>query len=608
MRQLTHILIFSLLLSPLAKVVAQEENYDAVYRSLTKEYTLNVDGTIDYRFTKQLKLQNYRSFHRLYGETFIVYNPDYQKLDINQAYTIMADGRKINAPENAFNKVLPRFAAHAPAFNQLREMVVTHTGLEVGSTIFLDYQIHTAKGFFPAFMGSTMLTEEQPVNSLTVVIRTPIDQPLFFHLFNSSLTPSETVEKGFRVYTWKAENIPAMESENLHPAYAETYPALIFSSLNNYQPLADFLTSQDAFNYKTNPVMDGFVAELAAENQQQTDLLFAIQESVVKDLNLIDIPEEYTGYRLRTPVEVWNANGGTVAEKAFLMTALLKKAGISAEPVLIIPKNQFDAKIGNLASLDEWAVKVEIPELGSTCLSVKQANAFDMMTLDPEGVFMALGPDKKFQLTYPEKKEATLTLNGIFVIDQEFHLSGELNGTLSGPAIPYLALVRSKDKLKHYLRGGLSSAKLSETTLSGLTPGETSFTCKISKTDALKQDAEMFYFNIPYLSTGTDSWNVGQLSAKRLTPVEPPSAIDESYSLTIAIPENLKLFSGEKDIRVKNKAGSFHFVVKAKGNVIQVQKEIKMDGETIGTGDYPAFKELMDNWSLWQTSNLIFTK
>ncbi len=608
MKQLTLFLIASLFCGPIATIFAQEENYDAVYLSLTKEYTLNSDGTIDYRCAKVLKLQNYRSFNRLYGETFVVYNPDYQKLQVNQAYTIMADGKEIITPKNAFNVVLPHFAAHAAAYNQLREMVITHTGLEVGSTIYLDYQIHTEKGFFPAFMGSTLFAEEQPVKTMTVSIRTPQDQPVYFHLFNATTKPAETVENGFRVYTWVFSDIPAMESEKLQATPAGIYPALIFSSLSNYLPLAGFFSDQKAFLYETNTVMDGFVASLAEESQKKTDLVFAIQESVVKEINLFDIPEEFIGYRLRTPIEVWNSNGGTVAEKAVLMSALLKQAGISADPTLIIPNNMFDTKIGNLSSLEEWVVKTEIPDFGTTYLSVKQANAFDMMTLDPGGVFMAMNPDNTFQTAHPGENKTNISLTGLFVIDTALIFSGELNGTLTGAAIPSLSLVRSEEKLKHYFRGGLSSAKISDLSFSELTKGETSFTCKTNKGDALKKDGDMYYFAIPYFSTGVDSWNAGHLPLERQTLVDLPGTISESYVFTVAIPENMKLISGEQEVRIKNQAGFFLFLVKQKENMIQVEKEINIERNNIGTEDYAAFKELMDNWSLWQTNNLIFKK
>lgn len=606
MRKLTLILVSFLLITPVFKSIAQSENYDAVYLSITKEYTLNPDGSTDFRYAKSLKLQNYRSFNRLYGETFVVYNPDYQNLEINQAYTVMADGKTVIAPKNAFNEVLPGCAEHAPAFNRLREMVITHTGLEIGSTIFLDYRIHTEKGFYPAFMGSTLLAEEQPVNSMTVVIRTPADLPLYFHLFNAPGKPSETVENGFRVYRWVMKNIGATKIEKFQQDLPRIYPGLIFSSLSNYQALADFFGNQEAFRFQTNLAMNESVAELTLKNGEKSDLVFAIQESVVNDLNLFDIPEEYTGYQLRKPVDVWNSNGGTVAEKAVLMSSLLKQAGIPANPVIIFQGSRFDSKIGNLASMTEWAVQVETLELGTVYLSVKQVNAFDLIVLDEENVFMVLQDDKAVQLVYPERKEAVLSLTGIFVIDTALNFSGELNGTLSGSAFPFLALIRSEEKLKYYFRGGISSAKVTGVSFIEPTPGMTSFTCNLNKPNAMKKDPDFYYFALPYFSTGTSSWDIGQLPAHRETPVDPPSLIKESYNFTIAIPENMKVVSGEQEVLIKNGAGSFHFSVKQQGHTLQIRKEIEIDGMSGGTGDYAAFKELMDNLSIWKNNNLIF--
>ena len=128
---------------------SQEENRDAVFLEMTKAYTLNEGGSWDYNEIKKVKLLTYYSFHRLYGETFIVHDPGFQDLKINEAYTIMADGKKVPTPENAFNLVLPRFAAKAPPYNRFREMVVTHTGLENGAIIKS-----------PSYLGRNVILEE----------------------------------------------------------------------------------------------------------------------------------------------------------------------------------------------------------------------------------------------------------------------------------------------------------------------------------------------------------------------------------------------------------------------------------------------------------------
>ena len=112
---------------------------------------------MDYNYSHQLKLITYLSSDKQFGESFIVFNPTYQQLSIHKAQTTMVNGRKVKSPENAFNEVLPQFAPNAPAFNQLREMVVTHTGIEPGATIDFAYTIHSKRDFMPAMMGNEII-------------------------------------------------------------------------------------------------------------------------------------------------------------------------------------------------------------------------------------------------------------------------------------------------------------------------------------------------------------------------------------------------------------------------------------------------------------------
>ena len=118
-------------------------NYDACYKLLKKEYIFNNEGGYTLNYEHKLQFNTYQSFHRFYGETFIIYDPQYQTLNVTRNQTTMADGKLIVGPENALNEVLPSWAANSGAYNHIREMVVTHTGLEVGAVSELSYTINS---------------------------------------------------------------------------------------------------------------------------------------------------------------------------------------------------------------------------------------------------------------------------------------------------------------------------------------------------------------------------------------------------------------------------------------------------------------------------------
>ena len=75
---------------------------EASFRKLYKTYTLNEDGSMEERVYKELKIFTHAAMNSKYGESFIVYNPEFQELKINESYTIQKDGNKVVTPANAF--------------------------------------------------------------------------------------------------------------------------------------------------------------------------------------------------------------------------------------------------------------------------------------------------------------------------------------------------------------------------------------------------------------------------------------------------------------------------------------------------------------------------
>lgn len=174
-----------LLLSLLAMTVTSFAASEAEYGKISKAWTLHADGSQEYRSSMELTLFTHTAMNSTYGESFIVYNPDFQTLKIHSSYTRQKDGTIVKTPDNAFVEVLPRFAADAPAYNQLKEMVVVHTGLELGATIYLDYSIITKPGYYPAMDINERLQETSPVKECKVSISVPENSPLAWQLLGS---------------------------------------------------------------------------------------------------------------------------------------------------------------------------------------------------------------------------------------------------------------------------------------------------------------------------------------------------------------------------------------------------------------------------------------
>ena len=98
-----------------ALTAAAAPKSEALFDKLVKTYILNPDGSQKLRVQKQLTIYTHAAMNSLYGETFIVYDPAYQHLKVNESYTRQADGTIVETPANAVVEVLPCAAANTPA-------------------------------------------------------------------------------------------------------------------------------------------------------------------------------------------------------------------------------------------------------------------------------------------------------------------------------------------------------------------------------------------------------------------------------------------------------------------------------------------------------------
>ena len=605
----TNTLIFFLFFAALfqsRQTIAQDDKYDAWFISLTKEYTLHPDGSMDYRYIKQQKLLSYRAFSSLYGETFVVYNPTYQTLKINEVNTVMADGKKIVAPLNSFNEVLPGFAANAPAYNSLREMVITHTALERNATINLDYQLHTGKGAFPAMMGNELLAENEPVKSLEIRVRIPVGQSLLYQMFNGDTQPEKSSDGTYQVFSWKLNDVAAISTEESQQGMNERYPRLIFSTSDKREEVFSFLTNQPAFRFAQTDQMKKDVNTLVSDNRDKFDLALKIQEKVVNDFRLYPIPLRYALFQGRTPEQTWNSGGGTAVEKAVLLTALFKQAGIEAQVVGIVRTAFVESKVATLADLEDFAVKIENKDRGTWYLSPTALNSINMKLNLPGRSFVSLNPDGKITITKSETPKQMVKVIGNFIVSSDPKLTGEISIYMDGSVYPFAGLQRDKKKMKNSISGGLIGNDSNQLKISTLNT-ENGFQTYIAQSDKpFRKDSNYFYFSLPVSTSGIESWGIRTLSSKRETPYEIPALADESYTYTITLPSTLSVFTPAKKIAISNKAGTFVWEVKTEEGKVSVRRQLKFSERVFQVSVYPDFKILVDYWNNPWYRQLIF--
>ena len=596
MKTLKNILLVLLVITIPVISHSQEENADAVYNKLKKEYVLNGDGTMEFNLHKELKILSHFAFHRLFGETFIIYDPTSQELRINEAYTLMADGKRVDVPGNAFNEVLPRFARDIPAYNHLREMVVTHTALEVGAVIVLDYTLITREPFIPYLMGNEPIGEDVPVKEMELTVTVPAGTELTHKMLGLRTAPETLESREGKSFTWSFSNLKAQSMEPFQdPAQA---PRLLFSTAKDLQQVCFAFVNQPAFRHELGSLLSKR-AEQAVENvTDDLKKMRALQDVILKEVSLAEIPFEYTGFRVRTPAEAWQATNATPLEKAVMLSEMLIHAGINALPVALVPDYLFDKSMGNLLSFEHFAVQVNPRETDRFYLSVTQKNDQNLIYMLDEYTALQLdGAIESLRVFSDEVEEADheISLEGELTLTTDNLLTGALTAELEGRNNPYLKLTDSEDAAKGLLSGSLGAASVKSYAIKEMDQEESEVSYVIEARDAAKLAGGYYSLELPALGMDIRKYHLEAMSDMREEPLRLPQGIDEEYAFTITFPEDWKLITPETKLEIENEAGTLEISIQRKKNKVVIEKELELN-RNITAQQYAGFLELVRTW------------
>lgn len=361
--------ILGMLLLAVLPVKAESE---AEFRKLSKTYTLRADGSQELRVQKELTLFTHAAMNGLYGETFIVYDPEFQELTIHESYTRQKDGTVIKTPSNTLVEVLPSSAANAPAYNHLKEMVVVHTGLELGATIYLDYSIVSKAGYLPELDVCCPVKELSPVKEFIFRLNVPAGKSVRYELLNASAKPVIAQGNGMKSFIWTLKDVaprpyayPSGRGNlGLVQAVASgMMPVFVASTWPGYTEAVKYLQKQ--FAVGNTSVVEGKVAELTQGlegNPQAMRNAIANYMAGLYQLGHCNVSLQDAGYRLRPASEVITSAYGTQAELVNLDVTLQRAAGLEAEVAVCALRPSVDGNRGLATVMSLVCQSKKMPE------------------------------------------------------------------------------------------------------------------------------------------------------------------------------------------------------------------------------------------------------
>jgi len=537
---------------------------EAEYKKLAKTWTLNADGSQEFRYDMELTLFTHTAMNGTYGESFIVYNPQYQELKINSSYTKQKDGTIIKTPDNAFVEVLPRNAADAPAYNHLKEMVIVHTGLELGATIYLDYTVTSKPGYLPEVDIFEELLQSSPVKEYTLTIVTPEVKELAYTLTNNPAKASVKRSGGTCTTSWTLRNLPA--SSRAPFVYVKNGDVPFLAATTYASEGEALATLLKQFNPSGDPQLTTLAESLTEGEKKDEDKLEAILEYTTNHIANNGLTLDQTGYRLRPADAVISTAYGTEVEKANLLAGLLDGAGFKAEPMATYQ-----------AYADKGLALKAVDQLFVSCMVNGELYLFSTSsTHRPQTVNFDRTPLFSLQTGKPVA----------IAVPQDYQIKSDI-------------AVRFKD--------GKVTTSTKESVGKELMPYFTTGNSENEQTAPLKVENGYATISLPDAEYGFSHLPYGYLNSQRKENLLIPRPVNEVYTYTIECPENMELRTPETDKTIRNAAGSLTISVKKNGRTATVTRSLELNKQLYTPAEYKELRQLLTEWSDVNGKTLLFS-
>lgn len=556
---------------------------EAEFKELIKSWTLNTDGSQEFHYNMELTIYSYLAMRSLYGESFIQYNPEYQTLKINSSYTKQKDGTIVKTPDNAFVEVLPRSAADAPAYNHLKEMVVVHTGLELGATIYLDYTITTKAGYLPGLDIFEPIQQASPIKEYSLSVTVPVDKDLSYSLANPQVMAKVNVEEGMRTISWKLKNV---KPASLAPMQR------IESGDMQYLACSTFETNKEALNYlfgqfdrpESMPLIS--LAETLTEGKNtDTEKLQAIHSFIVNDFAHSRLSLSETGYHIRPAEDVIRSAYGTDAELINLLYGLLSAAKIETKVCAAYP--------------------VKDPQ---ECSILKAVRLFIQAKADGQTYLLTSGSSKMSEIGWTAD----------YCDIRDLKTGEEVDLTPCSPNLSYDVTMKLSDKeVVSSIKANIPAAFVaySDSKATAFSAGdknasvsqkENVITVNYQTTGKVESVPGYYLLRLPDSPAGVAHQPYASFNSTRDCNLFLPYAPNETYTYTIEVPANMELSTPTAEKNISNAAGNCLLSIKQTGNKVEVSRSLKINSNLIKRADYPAFHALMAAWATMNDTPILF--
>ncbi len=321
--------------------------------------TVGADGRTVSVATMQVQLLNALAVRA--AQFPVPYNATLEDIEITEAYTLKADGRKLPVDPSVILTQRPAATSSLePVYSDREQKVIIFPDAQVGDTLVFTSKTTQKAPLMPGqFTLARSIDDAAPIEDSVYTVTAPAGMALRF----DASWPQETSRQGELVtYRWHRSAPPAPPRAAPPIFDIGKTQHLLVSSFADYDAFAHDYAAMVRGKIVVTPAIQKQADTIAANAGDRRAQARAIYEWVSRNVRYVGIELGAGGIVPHDPDWTLNNRFGDCKDHAVLFASLLKARGIDAQLVLIHAGNHY--KLGGVPTISDFNHMIAwLPEL-----------------------------------------------------------------------------------------------------------------------------------------------------------------------------------------------------------------------------------------------------
>ena len=331
------------LVSISSAVHAQSVAFQPILTRLSDDivYDVKADGTYTKDKTESTRLNTDQAV-KLLSQVPLRYSKSLQDEEVEEAYTVTKDGKRIDVTPDKILEQQSRESAGAPMFDDGRVKTVVFPGTEPGATINLHSRKTQRKAIFPGqFSIIEDFNDQIEVKSATVTIRAPASLKLYVDASGVQGGQIASDKPDVQVWRWSLKDAPVHAPELQSVSAKDHSPRIAVTTFADFAAVGAAYQQRAQPKAAVTPAVQMLADQLTKGISDPRRQAEAIYNWVSTHIRYVAIYLDFGGVVPHDADAILNAAYGDCKDHVTVLQALLAAKRIKSSPVLVNAGNGY---------------------------------------------------------------------------------------------------------------------------------------------------------------------------------------------------------------------------------------------------------------------------